>query len=383
MEKNNLEILLHKPRNYYADLLQSNFGFFHFKKPVILFGAAQMGKIYLHLCKKNKINVLAFVDNNQAKSGKKLDGKDIISISELMRFPKDIQIIITSIYDEEILNQLRKIGFARIWPHSFFCTLYPRKFTNPYWQNSLDDIFRDKDKILACFDLFKDKMSRKTFLELIKYRLFLDRKCIKKIKQPQEKEYFDKKLINLNQTEILNDGGAYDGDTVKKFKKVTSDNYVAIYAFEPDRYQFKKLKRNIKKWKDKRIKIYPYALAKKEKYLAFTNDATLGSRITTESVSTIKAISLDKFFRKKRTTLIKLDIEGAEEDVLRGAKKTITAHLPTLAICIYHKSTDLWRIPLLIKKYGPNYSFYLRHYGQFIYDTVCYAFISLKKDVHH
>lgn len=375
MENTDLKILLNRQKSYYVDFLHDNFGVFQFKKPVVLFGAAQMGGTYLSLCKKNKINVLAFADNNRERIGKKLDNKNIISISELMRFPKDTQIIISSIYDKEIRLQLKKIGFTRIWPHSFFSTLYPRKFNNPYWQNSLDDIFWNKDDILTCFDLLADSISKKTFLELIKYRLFLDGKFIKKISCPQEKEYFDKDIIHLSTSEIFVDGGAYDGDTIEKFKKVTNDKFSSIYAFEPDQYMHKKLKQNLKKLRDSRIKIYPYGLGKNESYVNFTNDSTLGSRITTKGSLTIKLKSLDAFFLKKKISLIKLDVEGAEGDVLKGGKKVLIKYMPKLAVCVYHKSTDLWRIPLLIKKYIPDYTFYLRHYGQFIYDTVCYAVI--------
>ena len=124
---------------------------------------------------------------------------------------------------------------------------------------------------------------------------------------------------------------------------------------------------------DKRTKIYSQGLGEKVANLKFSNDATLGSRITKKGHLTIQVVPLDRIINK--ATFIKLDIEGAEKEALRGAKKIIIKYSPKLVICIYHKSTDLWRIPLLIKKYVSSYSFYLRHYGQFIYGTVCYAVV--------
>lgn len=375
VKKRDLTKLLSRPKSYYSLLLKNNFGFFRFDKPVVLFGAAQMGEIYLNLCRKNKIEVLAYADNDLAKAGKKIEDINIISLAKLKRFSRDIQIIITSIHDNEILFQLRKIGFTKVWPHSFFSTVYPKDFNNPYWQSSLANIFRDKDKILACFDLFDDELSKQTFLELIKYRLFLDRKIIGGIKQSIEREYFDRQIINLNKNEIFVDGGAYDGDTIEKFRKSSDKNYTGIYAFEPDRYLFQKLKKSIKRIKDNRIIIYRLGLGKKEAYVRFTNDSTLGSRIADEGNSTMKVVTIDKFLVKKKISFIKLDIEGAEWETLLGAKKTIASQRPKLAISVYHKSTDLWRIPLLIKKYVPSYTFYLRHYEQFIYGTICYAVV--------
>ena len=44
-------------------------------------------------------------------------------------------------------------------------------------------------------------------------------------------------------------------------------------------------------------------------------------------------------------TFIKMDIEGAELDALRGAERTIRSNSPKLAICAYHKPSHLWELP--------------------------------------
>jgi hypothetical protein len=70
-----------------------------------------------------------------------------------------------------------------------------------------------------------------------------------------------------------------------------------------------------------------------------------------------------------------MDIEGSEINALRGAKNTIMKHRPKLAVCIYHKPTDLWEIPLYLKELVLDYKLHLRHHSGFLNETVCYAIV--------
>lgn len=365
--------LLSKSKDYYFSLINKKYGIFDFTKPTMLFGAAKMAKIYLELCKKNQISVTYLCDNDKNKAGQFLSGVKIISIDDLFQFSKKTQIIITSIYDEEILSQLKERGFNNVFSHVYFSSVYPDKFINPYWQNLIGEMIKNKEKIFQCFKLFLDLKSKKTFLGLLKYRLFLDRKYLNEILELQEKEYFDKNIMNLNTNEIFVDGGAYDADTVKKFLKITKRKFTKIYAFEPDASLFKKLRQFVEESTDKRIKIFRCGLGKKEEILKFTNDATLGSRINDNGKVVIKIKPLDKVLNDRRVTFIKYDIEGSEYEALLGTKNIIERYRPKLAMCVYHLTADFWRIPLLIGHFNAEYKFYLRHYSPFLYDTICYA----------
>jgi hypothetical protein len=73
-----------------------------------------------------------------------------------------------------------------------------------------------------------------------------------------------------------------------------------------------------------------------------------------------------------------MDIEGSEIDALNGSIGIIKRDKPRLAICVYHKLTDLWKIPLLINNILPEYHLYLRHHNGISYacETVLYAIYS-------
>jgi hypothetical protein len=76
-----------------------------------------------------------------------------------------------------------------------------------------------------------------------------------------------------------------------------------------------------------------------------------------------------------KPTLIKMDIEGSEMEALRGAASTIKNNMPKLAVCLYHKITDFWEIPLFLHEVAPEYKFYVRHHiiSPCLIDTVLYA----------
>jgi len=88
---------------------------------------------------------------------------------------------------------------------------------------------------------------------------------------------------------------------------------------------------------------------------------------------TVPAVRIDDI--TNNATFIKMDIEGAELNALKGAKKTIIANTPKLAISIYHQLNDLWEIPIYIKQLVPEYKLYVRHHSKTIAETVLYACI--------
>lgn len=64
-----------------------------------------------------------------------------------------------------------------------------------------------------------------------------------------------------------------------------------------------------------------------------------------------------------------MDIEGMEQQALKGSENHIKNDTPTLLISIYHKNEDYTKIAKYINKINKNYDFYLRSYSGPIYPT--------------
>lgn len=91
----------------------------------------------------------------------------------------------------------------------------------------------------------------------------------------------------------------------------------------------------------------------------------------------VRTIRLDDLFKDDKVTIIKMDVEGTERQVLEGGLNIIQKQNPRLCVCIYHKSKDLWEIPLFIKSVNSGYKIAIRQQSPGLYgdlQTVCYAY---------
>lgn len=87
-----------------------------------------------------------------------------------------------------------------------------------------------------------------------------------------------------------------------------------------------------------------------------------------------EADSLDNILDGEEVDYIKYDVEGSEKEAILGSLKTIEAHRPALMISLYHRSEDVFELPLMIHEHFPEYKFYVRR-RQYIpaWDTVLIA----------
>lgn len=191
----------------------------------------------------------------------------------------------------------------------------------------------------------------------------------------EEAIYFDLDMLMPQKSrEVFVDAGCFDGLTTKQFFTWCKGEAYS-YCFEPDSRNIALIQKNLHNQNN--YEIVPKALWSINRTLAMEakgNFATsVGEDIYNNNKQTIEVVSLDDFLDGREVTFIKMDIEGAEVEALLGAKKTIAEQKPRLAISIYHKTDDIWRIPDTIRKCCPEYRFYLRHYSFSDYDTVLYA----------
>jgi FkbM family methyltransferase len=87
----------------------------------------------------------------------------------------------------------------------------------------------------------------------------------------------------------------------------------------------------------------------------------------------VESITLDDFVHAaglERVDFIKMDVEGAEVPVLRGARETLSTRAPKLAIAAYHRDDDLVRIP---GELSDAYRLYLGSFSPVEDETVLFA----------
>lgn len=188
------------------------------------------------------------------------------------------------------------------------------------------------------------------------------------------KQYFD--VWDPAPNEVVIDCGAYDGTTELQIAEWSNYNYKKIYALEPNETNCQKCELFYQNNNLENIELIPKASWSRNTTLSFSVEqgkASSGGKIGGGDSCEILATAIDDITGNDKVTFIKMDVEGAELESLKGAAKTIQQDSPKLAICIYHKFEDLWEIPEYILKLNANYRFYIRHYTSYLYETVLYA----------
>lgn len=181
-------------------------------------------------------------------------------------------------------------------------------------------------------------------------------------------------------------GGGYIGDTTIFFSKY---NFSEIYGFEPDIVNFNVAKDNIYNYKIKdNIRILNIGLGSENSKLSIqlTGSLNMGASfkkdITDNDKSyTVDIVKLDDYFknRKSKIGLIKLDIEGFEEEALIGAEKIIRNDKPVLLIAGYHdwvSFKQMFRIKKWIQDLNVGYKIMFRQVGYteiLTWNFICYV----------
>ena len=184
------------------------------------------------------------------------------------------------------------------------------------------------------------------------------------------KQYFNDDYCNISENEIYVDCGAFDGDSINSFIEYTKGAYKKIIGIEPDKISYKKLENNTKNYHD--IDLIHCATGKENSTACFASKGLLGSTYSSDDGDIVDVKKLDDIL-KDTITIIKMDIEGAELDSLKGAEKIIKMNKPKLIICIYHKIEDIKSIPLYLHSIVPEYKFKVRQHAKTMLDTVLYA----------
>lgn len=179
---------------------------------------------------------------------------------------------------------------------------------------------------------------------------------------------------------VIDCGGCY-GDTALYFShKGGSTGSIYVYEFIPSNLSI--LRKNLElnpELKD-RVTVVPNPVFSKSGLDLFYLDNGPGSRVSSDPIgdpnNVVKTLTIDDLVSKeqiKKVDFIKMDIEGAEVDAIKGARETILKHKPKLAIAVYHSLEEYYTIPELIKSIEPGYKLYLDHFTIHNEETVLFA----------
>ena len=341
-------------------------------KPIYIFGAGKFGTSVANALIKNHYNLLGFVETSPRK--KMVGDLPVLSWSELSEKDLSAQLLI-GIYNRDMpFDQLRKVaqdvGYQDIlMPWDIYDEL-SMDLGWKYWLSTRVFLIQHIQDIRKTYDLLCDEESKKTLLEICRFRLGINNKysSFKHLDQ----QYFNSLTLApfaaANELSYV-DCGAYNGDTFLEADKLLPVS--SAYLFEPDPVNFQQLVESTKDLALTPVCI-PLAVSDRYQILSFSGSGE-GGTISTDGDVHIAAAALDEIFPLTNVDFIKYDVEGAEIPALIGSKNIIERSRPVLVLSLYHRPADLWEIPAILSSHCSGYQFYLRQHFYNSFDSVFYA----------
>lgn len=327
---------------------------------------------------KKKFHVNLLSDNDPDKWGKTFESIKCIPPYELTNYESLVVIIMLG-NPVPVEKQLKDLGIQFIYHVNLMLDEIMNIPRSRGW------FMKEIDDIKKVYSLFHDDRSKKiyvnglcnriapAFSELTWEELFCD-----------EEQYFYQEYFKFHSNETFVDCGSYTGDTILKFCDIVK-KYKEIWGFELDKDNFDQMVSNLKNI-DGSIHLHNCGVWNENCVLDYghgssTNEPSSGISLYKTEPSANNLIQqaqvkrLDDVLKSRNVTYIKMDVEGAEMNALLGAEHIIRTQRPRLSVCVYHKVSDFWQVPLLIKRFNQDYNFILRHYMKTdCTETVLYAY---------
>jgi FkbM family methyltransferase len=272
----------------------------------------------------------------------------------------------------EVKAELDRLGFRHFSYLAFVKYSHFDLVDPPFIMDFAKDFKNHSDEYEETYALLADKKSQDIFTKIINFKISFDYTFMEGFSNDHEGQYFDKKILPEFENLHFVDGGGYVGDTASEVIK-QYPNFKKIYLIEPIPENIRIAKRDLALLDN--IEYFSCGIGKTKETLYFNEEKSF-STIYGNGTQSVNIDTLDNII-KERVDYIKLDIEGAEQDAIDGAEETIKRYHPTLAICIYHKAEDWYKIPQKVLAIREDYKIYLRHYMEGIFESVLY-FIPIK-----
>ena len=168
------------------------------------------------------------------------------------------------------------------------------------------------------------------------------------------------------------DCGAYDGMSAVDYMKFMNQECL-VYAFEPDKGNYQNLVKKMEKRSN--FICLNKGCYSSEKMLSFVSNGD-ASCLQETGNEMVEVTTVDKTVGDETVAFIKMDVEGAELEALKGARKVIERDMPVLAISAYHRQEDLITLLPYISNLcsgSERYHLYLRHHSVIQSELVIYA----------
>lgn len=218
-------------------------------------------------------------------------------------------------------------------------------------------IVSHKSELEMVYSILADEKSKLVFSDFLNFSLTGELSYLFANETDKDEAFYN--ILKLGENESYLDLGAYKGDTVDEFLHYTGGKYSSVKAVEPDKKSFRKLKEH---FPDKDNFYFVNCGILDENKTVYFNGKSGRRNAISDSGDETRVCTVDYLCEDFPVTYLKADIEGCENEMLRCCERTFRELKPKLNIAAYHKSEDIYSIPLKILELNPDYKIYLRHH---------------------
>ncbi len=319
-------------------------------RPVYVYGMGNGAEKIMAVFSEYGINVKGFFASDEFVRGHSFMGYRVKKYSEVCAEEDDFVIVLAFAAGYDSL--IEKVeGMAE--EHTLYAPDVPIEGGGLFtWEYCLEHA----EELEEVYSSLADDLSREVFADVINFRISGKISYLKGITTPKSEVYTD--IIKPQENEIYVDLGAYTGDTIAELLEYTGGRYEKIYALEPDRRNYKKLLKSTEGMEN--VETFNCAVWSCDTELMFADRSGRQSAVSSQGKPK-EARSVDSVLAGGPAGIIKMDVEGAEDEAVNGALRTISEYRPKLMISLYHRNRDIFYLPLKIKRLNPEYRLYIRH----------------------
>lgn len=347
-------------------------------RPVVLYGMGNGADKIIAVCEKYGIHVSDFFASDGFVRGHSFHGRRVLSFSEAKeKYGTDMIVLLSFASSRpEVLDLIQRVAEQ--------CELYAPDvpvcgdtlFNSEFYQ-------AHKNEFDGVRNLWADDMSRRVFDSILQYKLSGRIDILRSLESTPQDAFSE--LLKPQDYRVSMDLGAYTGDSIRELLTY-APNMAHVIAFEPDPRNFRKLTAYADSLSNEGATccVHPINAGAWDTcgQLLFhgsgNRNATLCGTATSPDLQTQFTIT-DAYFGKSvevsvatvddkakeilgdvPVDYIKYDVEGAETEALRGSAHIIQTYAPDLLVSCYHRSEDLFALPLLVHQMQPAYKLYLR-----------------------
>lgn len=350
-------------------------------RPILLYGMGNGADKIITVCEAYGISVADFFASDGFVRGHSFHGKVVLSFSRACeKYGAENMIVLLSFASSrpDVLETVSHVaGTCEFYiPDVPVCGT--DLFNAAFYETHLDEIN-------AARALFAEEKSRRVYDDILEYKLTGRMDILRATESDPAEAY--QSILHAEGFRTTADLGAYNGDSIRDLRQY-APHLRRVIALEPDRRNFRKLTEYAMALKEAgdSLTVHPVQAGAwshtatltfhgsgnrnagltdaptdpKGNILPSTTDNPYFGKTAEVPVTTLDTVAEGILGADTHVDYIKYDVEGAETEALLGSRQLIEREAPALLVSAYHRSADLFRLPLLIHELNSDYKLYLR-----------------------